>query len=201
MHVLHKLSRFSREFMRAALRGKYTRETDGGIILLGAARLHGVYREGIMGRPESFLAHDNLIPSAGILHILDVVFGATAKVATWYIAPFSSNTTPAASLTASNFASTQTEITSGSEGYSQSNRVAFVPAAAAAGAISNAASLASFSIVTASTLTIRGAGLLSASAKGATSGVLASCALYATERILNNGDTWQAQYDITLADS
>ncbi len=201
MHVLHKLHHFSREFLRAIGRGKFSRESDGGIILLGSARLHGVYREGIMGKPESFLSHSNLIPDAGILHVLNVVFGSTAKATAWYIAPYSGNTSPVASLTASNFTSTQTEITSGTEGYSEVARQQCVMGAAAAGVINNSASLASFSIVTASALTIRGAGLLSNSGKGSTSGVLASCAAYGTPRVLNSGDTWQARYDVTLADT
>ncbi len=38
----------------------------------------------------------NLIPDAGIDFILNVIFGGTSKIATWYLGLFTSNSTPAA---------------------------------------------------------------------------------------------------------
>jgi hypothetical protein len=196
----HVHQKHAREFEKAVLGGDF-QQTDGGIIVRRAAFLQGVYIEGIKGHPESFRRHKNLIPDEGVLHILAVVFHSTAKAAAWYLAPFSGSTTPAANLTAANFASTQSEITSLTEGFSEVTRQQFVPAAPAAGKVTNIASKAQFTIVSAGTVNIWGAALLSASARGATSGVLASCSKYGVVRTVANTDVWQCGYEVSLTDS
>lgn len=173
--------------------------TEGGILVHGSILAQGMYVEGVNG--GDWRSHKNLVVDQGIAHILNVVFGATAKISAWYIAPYSGAVTPAANWTAANFASNATEITSTSEGFSETTRQQFVSAPASGGVIGNLASKATFSIVCTTSININGAGLLSDSARGGTSGVLASAVRFGTTRIVVNGDTWQCTYTVSLTDS
>ena len=69
---------------------------------------------------------------------------------------------------------------------------------AATNSITNTASKAAFTIATASSLAVNGAGLHSASAKGATTGVLASATKFSATRTLFNADVFTLAYTITL---
>jgi hypothetical protein len=197
---MHKLFRFAREFASDIRKERYDR-TEGGILLKRSVMLKGVYEEGIVGQPDSWRRHENLIPDEGIIKILGLAFFTDSKINAWYLAPFSGSTAPAANLTAANFAATQTEITSNTEGYTEGTRQLWVSAQPAAGKVTNTASKAQFTIATASSLTITGSALLSASAKGATTGTLASCVKYAVARVLNNADVWGNGYEVSLSDS
>lgn len=197
---MHRLQRFAREFIADVRRQKYD-HTEGGILIKRSVLLKGTYIEGIHGQPESFRKHPNLLPDEGIIKILGLAFFTDAKINAWYLAPFSGSTAPAANLTAANFASTQSEITSLTEGYSETTRQQYVPAQPAANKVTNVASYAQFTIVTASQLNINGAGLLSSNVRGGTSGTLASCSKYAATRVLNNGDLWDCGYEVSLSDS
>lgn len=139
----------------------------------------------------------NLVPTEGLNHILMVALSNTAKLNTFYLALYSGNYTPTAALTAANFTATATEIVSGTEGYSEATRQTWVPVITAAGVMDNYASKAVFTIATATSLTIRGAALLSASAKGATTGVLISAARYAQDRIEYDTNVYNLGYRVT----
>lgn len=152
------------------------------------------------GSVTPWVTDKNLIPTEGLTYLAGLL-GATAKISTWYMALYSGAYTPAAGLTASNFASTASEITSASEGYTEANRVTWSPDAASAGAINNNSTPASFTIETASTLTVNGAALLSAQAKGATTGTLLSATRFASARSLNDGDVFEIKYSVTLTSS
>ena len=141
----------------------------------------------------------NLVPTEGLNHLLMVALKDTAKLNTFYLALYSGNYTPTATLTAANFTSTATEITSGSEGYSESVRQTWSPAAASSGVMDNYASKATFTIVTATSVTIRGAALLSSNVKGGTTGVLISAAKFGADRIEYNGNEYNLGYRVTAA--
>lgn len=173
--------------------------TPEGVLVKGGIKIEGTYVEGVNG--QDWREHKNLIPDAGILYILGASLGSATRLTSWYLAPFGTAVTPAANWTASNFAATAGEITSGTEGYSQSTRVAWTPGSPAAGQIDNLAAKASFTIVTASSLTIQGAGLLSDSTKGGTAGTLVSAAKFGTARVVYSGDTWDCGYYVKLLDS
>lgn len=198
---MHYLQRFARDIRNFVRNGHWSRTDDGGILIRDGLMLMGTYIEGVKGQPDSFRVHRNLIPDEGVLKILGLAFYTDAKINTWYLAPFSGSTTPAANLTANNFASTQSEITSLVEGFSEVTRPQWVPAQPAAGKVTNVASKAEFSIVCATTLNINGAGLLSSSARGGTSGILASASKYAVTRQVANSDTWECGYEVSLTDS
>ncbi|MGL4233691.1 MAG: hypothetical protein ACRCWJ_20155 [Casimicrobium sp.] len=190
-------TKFYKDVARFIGRGDYV-ETDSGLLVHGAIKASGLYVHTVNGEDER--RDHNLVPAAGILHFLEVTLRNQARFASWYVAPYSGAVTPAANWTAANFAATASEITSGTEGYSEATRQQWVAAAAAAGKISNLASKASFTIVATSTININGAGLLSDQAKGSTTGALISASRFAATRVVNNGDTWECGYEIELTD-
>jgi hypothetical protein len=60
-----------------------------------------VRKTGALARREGYHTQQagsdhNLIPDAGINTLLDIIFGSTAKITTWYQGPFTSNSTPGA---------------------------------------------------------------------------------------------------------
>lgn len=138
----------------------------------------------------------NLVPTEGLNHILMVALSNTAKLNNFYLALYSGNYTPTSSLTAANFAATATEIVSGSEGYSNATRPAWVPTITAAGVMDSYTNKAVYNIVTATQVTVRGAALLSNPVKGAGSGVLISAAKFAQDRIEYNGNSYGLGYRV-----
>lgn len=157
-------------------------------------QVQGEYAHRVNG--GDWVIDKNLIPTEGLTYLMGLL-GATSKEAAWYIALYAGAVSPAAGWTSANFSSTASEITSGTEGYSQANRVTWSPAAAAAGAINNNASPASFTIVTASSLIVNGVGMLSAAAKGATTGVLVSASRFGAQRELFDTDVLDIKYAIS----
>lgn len=189
-----------RQALAAALAGGNFTESDGGILIQGGFDVlaKGVYYHSVNGG-QDLRIDPNLLPDEGLLHMLNVCFGATAKVATWYLALFSGQINPAANWTAANFAATASEITSATEGYSDTTRRTFTSAPAAANQITNLAAKAQFNIVCTTSLSVEGAALLSNSGKGSTSGVLASATRYSAPRVLYNGDVYEVGYGVALS--
>lgn len=174
--------------------------TEGGILVHSAIMARGTYVHSVNGGQDEQRDH-NLIPTQGIAHILAVIFGATAKITTWYLALQGGNVTPAAGWTAANYAANASEINNSLQGYTEATRQAFVPGAVSGGKIGNLASRAVFTIAASTPLSIYGAALLSSSTRGGTTGVLASASRFATTRVQNNGDTFECGYEIELTDS
>lgn len=109
----------------------------------------------------------NRVVNQGLNYILNAGLNGGSAISAWYIAPFAANVTPAADVTAASFAATLTEFTS----YSESNRQLWTPdAAATAMELINDAAPALFTVTGGGQTSIYGAGLLSAQAKGATTG-------------------------------
>jgi len=180
----------AREFKGYLDSYKYEVSDEGIEFPRAKVMIHGEYEDNYGKTP-------NLIPTEGLNHILMVTLSNTAKLNNFYLALFSGSYTPTNTLTAANFTSTATEIVSGTEGYSQATRPAWAPAAAASGVIDNYAAKADFTIATATTVTIRGAALLSEAVKGSTSGVLISAARYGADRVENDGNTYSLGYRVT----
>lgn len=197
MRLPQDMIRHAGEFLNALRNFKYER-TPEGLYFPGAKVLAaGCYVEDVNGQDER--VHKNLLTDQGLTHMLAVTLGGTAKIPAWYLAPYGNSVNPTGAWTAANFPATAGEIVSNTEGYSETTRQAFTPGAAAANMIDNVASKASFTIVTASTLTISGAGLLSANVKGDTSGVLVSATRFSSARLLNNTDVWNCGYRVQLS--
>lgn len=172
---------------------------DGNdIIIHGSARGSGIYRTTVNGKADA--EFHNLMVAEGLLYLLQAGLANATRYASWYLALYSGAVTPTANWTAANFAATASEITSGTEGYSNATRPQWVPVNAS-GVLTNTAAKAEFTIVATGTININGAALLSANAKGATSGVLLSAGRYPTTKVLSNTEVFGCEYDATLTDS
>ena len=137
---------------------------------------------------------DNLIPTEGLAHLLNVALGSTAKPAGYYLAIFSGSAAPAANWTAASFAAVASEIVSQTEGYTGATRPAWTPATATTGSIDNLASAAQMTIATSGTLNVTGAALLTSSQRGGTTGVLVSASAFAAPRVFQAGDLYELGY-------
>ena len=184
------------EIRRALDKGQYEQTEEGILLKQTRVLARGEYRHWVNGADER--VDPNIVTDEGILHLLNVGFHGDAATATWYLSLYGANYTPVAGLTAASYPATASEITSAVEGYTEATRVAFVEAAAAANAVTNNASKASFTIATASSLSVNGAALHSASAKGATTGVLVSATKFSATRTLFNADVFTLAYTMTL---
>lgn len=197
MKINQDLLKHRAEFSRA-LRNHHYEVSESGIFFPGAnVTASGIYVHDVNGEDERTDA--NIVVTEGLNHMLDVALHDASKVATWYFRLFSANTAPLATWTAANFTSNATEITSGTEGYSEAAGQAFVEAAASAGAITNSASKAAFTIATATSVNIWGAGLLSVSTKGGTTGTLMSASKFGAVRTLYNTDVFNLGYTLSLS--
>lgn len=186
-----------RELAREYARGNYE-QTEGGLLIKGVDVLaSGVYFASVNGGALE-VEGENLLPEEGLHHMLNVAFGATAKIANWYLALFAGQINPTDGWTAASFATTASEIVSATEGYSNATRPAFTGSPAAAKQITNLAAKATFNIVCTTSLVVEGAALLSSSGKGSTGGVLASASRFNQARTLYNGDVYELGYGVSL---
>ena len=192
------------EFKRALNNKHYEVSEEGLCFPKQGVVAKGVYVHDVNGQDER--SDSNIITDQGLAYMLNVSMNDATKISTWYFGLFSANTTPLFSWTGANFTANATEITSGTEGYSEGSRQAFVEAAAvtagtggtASASITNSASRAAFTIATASAVTVWGAGLLESSTKGGTTGVLLSAAKFSASRTLYATDVFNLGYTITL---
>lgn len=192
------LIKHSREFRRNVINHKYER-TEAGILFPSMnAHMQGIYSSSV--NDEAWIDEHNIIPDEGLNHVLDVICANGTQIATWYMALYANAYTPTAALTAALFPSTAGEITSASEGYSEANRITWVPDAVDTvnTEIINEATPASFTIVTASSLAVNGAALLSVNVKGSTSGVIISAGRFPAQRNLSDTDTFNVKYKIDV---
>lgn len=191
------LIRHASEFRSALDNHKYEKTGSGILFPRAHVLIAGAYTHDVNGQDHQ--TDPNLIVDEGLMHMLGVTLASATQITAWYVALYAANYTPLAALTAASFPATASEITSGSEGYTQSTRVAWTPGTVAADAVDNSASKATFTIITASTLAVNGAALVSASAKGATSGKLMSATKFSSTRSLSNGDTFNLAYAVSMS--
>lgn len=141
---------------------------------------------------------ENIITNEMLDHILNVIYGATAKIATWYFAPVESNTTPIAGLTYA--VPTYTECTA----YAESVRQEYIDAPSTARLMTNVASKAVITMN--ATKTLYGSGLVGGgtapTTKGNTAGggVLGNFALFAAPQAVQDAYVVNLTYAITSAD-
>ncbi len=185
--------------IRRALASLKFERTETGFYVPSVGVVQGhydLYKNGV------FLSREyNLLTTEGMTYLLDSALSGASPITAWYIALYAGAVTPTISLTAATFAATTTEITSGTEGYTQSNRVAWSEGGASASAINNNASPATFTIATATTLSVNGIGILSAAAKGATTGKLLSASRFGSTKTFDDGDEFGVKYGLTLANA
>lgn len=176
-----------------ALRSFRFERTDDGRCYFPKAKIFvgGSFRHSVNGLDVRI--DPNLVVAEGIDDILNVYFHGSAQRTAFYIAPFSGNVDPTDGLTAATFTATQTEFTN----YTQSTRVVWNEAASASQSVSNTANPALFTIGSGGG-TIWGVGLMTASVKSATTGVLVACTKFSAARSdLLEADKLSIEYTIT----
>lgn len=176
--VMIGIAPFAREFVDAS-RNRRMR-WEGGILYLGNTQI--VHTGMHVVWPDGSIHANNFQPSMeGMIHSLNVEYGATSQVTVWYVAPYSGAVDPSESNTAATFTSTFTEVTN----YTQGTRVEWDDAAASGGSGVATKGSTSASQFTADTggMSIVGFGLLSASTKSATTGFLAGASRLYTSAI------------------
>lgn len=189
--------RHRREIQRAIRNHKYERADNGRILIPSMhASIGGVFDTWING--QDHCVDPNLIPTAGLNHVLDAVVHAGSQIAAWYAAPFSGNYTPVAGLTAASFLADATEYTT----YDESTREVWTPGAISGGSVSNSASKFEFTISTGRVNdNLYGIGILSASAKSSTSGTCLAATRFSAVKVVNATDVLAVQYTLTLTSS
>ena len=195
------LQKHAGEFAKALAANKYERTGDSrGLFFPGAkAYISGTYIHDVNGKDER--ADPNLLPDEGLMYLLTVGLYNGTKLPTWHLSLYSANYTPLASLTAASYPATASEITSNSEGYTESTRAIWTPSAPTNNMIDNLANKAAFTIATASSLTVSGAALLSEATKGAVTGTLVSATKFAAPRTLYDTDVFNLAYRVQLTSS
>lgn len=188
--------KYWRELARMFRNHKWERNDDGEILISHAA-IGGVFeceaQDGL-----GVVRTNNLITTEGCNYLLSAGIAGGTAYTVFYVAPFSGNVAVADTLTAANFATTQTEL---STTYSETTRVAFVESAPANKSTNNTANPATITAAT-DNVSIWGLGLLSTNVKSATTGVLLAAAKYTSVRTLPTAaDTLGIKYTLTLANS
>lgn len=183
----------AREFLRHIRNHKWERAGDGGLLIAPAKALITNYFEHDINGQDTQRAY-NLITIQGLTYLLTTGFYNGTKEALWYLSLYGGNYTPTSGLTAASYPATASEITSGTEGYSQTTRPAWTLAAPASGSATNVASKAAFTIVTASSLNIYGAALHSESTKGGVTGTCAAATKFNPMRTAYNTDVFNLGY-------
>ena len=190
------LQKHAREFKGYLDKHQYD-VTDEGILFPRAGALaSGEYFYDSNGaNPESTA---NLLPTQGLNYLLETSLRNGAAHTQWYLAIFSGAYTPVSGVTAATFTSAATEITSASEGYTETTRRPWTSVAASGGVTDNVADRAAFTIASANEVTIRGAALLSDPIKGGTNGVLLSIARFTNARTESSGNVFNLGYRVRL---
>ena len=134
----------------------------------------------------------NLIVTEGLNYLLAAALDAAAQKTTLYIALFGGNVTPLAAWTGANWVANATEFTN----YVEAARQVWDKGDAVAGSISNTATPAVFTAGVGGG-TVRGAALVEASAKSATTGILIAAARFLTDKVLAETEELRVKYTIS----
>lgn len=191
--VTHMKNSWKAEFARALRNFRFDRTENGVYFPAQKAGFGGIFETCVDG--GDWRAHKNTVTLQYLDAMLSCYFNNGSPPTGFYVAPFTNSVVPSSALTAATFAGTQGEYT----GYTQATRVGWTAnGASAAQTVSNSNAPAEFTIG-ASAVNITGAGLLTASAKSAATGVLVAAALFGTANSLNAGSTLKVKYSLAAA--
>ena len=195
------IGRLAGEAARAVRNHAFEKTNHG--IFLPKAKVHigGVLRHTHIDAAgnEDVAVDPNLIVNEGLNYILNAALGGQSQVGAFFLAPFSGNVTPAAGWTGANFASNATEFTA----YTNSTRLPWTTVPATAQSIGNSAALAAATATFSAggPYNLYGVGLLQASAKSATTGVLVAAVRFASPRLnMAAGDKLAFEYVLAASD-
>jgi hypothetical protein len=152
---------------------RYEMDQERGLFLTREKFFVGGAFRGTYFTPQGEQAMSAIAPNRfvneGLNKLLNLL-GGHVTAAALYLAPFMGDVTPAAGWTGANFTANASEFTA----YSPTTRPPWTTVASTAQQLTNAAALAAATITfnTGGPYTVRGMGLLEASAKSATTGAL-----------------------------
>lgn len=195
MNLFPQLLRHRAEVIRLLANKQYEVGPQGLFFPAMGLTIGGAMETDVNGR--DFRTDHNLVVTEGLNYILDAALHDAAKVGTWYVSLFGTNSAPAANLTAATYDATLSELVA----YDEAARPAFVEGATAGGVLNNAASKAVFTIN--ANIANWGAALLSDSAKESTAAgqKLLAAVKYAAVRNLQAGDIFSVQYGLVATGS
>lgn len=188
-----------REFARYVQNHQWERSSEGVYFPKAKALFRGTYTHWVTGYESEMAVDHNIIPDEGLNYFLGSgLKGSPSAITTWYLMLHSGTGTPTASLTAANYDATLSEITSGTEGYTEANRVTWSGDAVDTvnTEVVNDTTPAAFTIATASSLAVNGAGMTSVNTKGSTSGTLVSAGKFSATRNLADTDVFNLKYKV-----
>jgi hypothetical protein len=199
--MLHQLMKYRQEFARYIRNFQYELSPAGIFFPKANVIARGVYKDYINGQLAGVTP--NLVVAEGLNFALSVLLldGSQIAAANWYLGLGSGGTTPATGWTGGNVATNFSEITSTTQGYSETNRQVFTGAANTGNSsVDNSVAKAVFTIAaSAPPLTVTGAFLVgSDNVRGGTTGTLLSAVKYASSRDLSDADSYEVQYEIDL---
>lgn len=197
------LTRHFREFLRYALNHKYERSETGIYFPVAKAWMRGTYEHWITGFESDLQVDTNVIPYEGQNHFLDVAFKSGTANANWYLGLHSGTGAEDASVTASTYNATYSEIQAQSGtpgGYTSATRIAWASDAidTVNSEIVNDTTPAAFTVATSTTLVVNGAWMTNKSGRTDYTGIAMSIAKFTATRNLADTDVFNLKYKIDL---
>jgi hypothetical protein len=194
---------FIRDARRALRNNRHELAEDGAIFIPGArAFIGGAFAHAYAPPGEGFgpktFEKPNRVVNEGLNRLLNLL-GGHASSGPLYVAPFGGNATPAANWTGATWAGLATEFTA----YAESTRLPWTTVASTAQQLTNAAALAAATLTfnTGGPYTIRGAALVGASAKGATTDILVAAARFGADLTgMTGGGKLALEYGLSALD-
>jgi hypothetical protein len=181
---------------------KFERTPTGLYFPAMQAYARGQFREWVNDDLAGARVHGNLVVDQGLNYAIatSLLSGSQILLNSWFMALHAGIGPVLSSWTATNYTSNSSEITQTSpEGYSETNRQPWTGVADTGNtSADNVASPAVVTIVTAASLDINGAALISSNVRGGVSGTLWGAVVYATTRTLGDGDSYNVQYEFDL---
>lgn len=182
---------FDDKLKRAILDGRFE-ETELGLFVPSARTMvQGMFRYNKRGEPEE-MSH-NLVVTQGLNYIVGAALAAVSPITSWYVAIFGGDVVVVNTWTAANFTANATELTA----YTSATRPAWTPGAVASGAVNSFAAKAEF-VSNADGVVVRGAALISASAKSSISGTLLGASRFTSDKALDTDEILDVGYGIEL---
>lgn len=173
--------------------GQFERTEEGLYVHKERTLVQGVFHVAVRGKEEE--AFKNLVVDEGLDYIVGAAVGLTAGIANWYIACFTGDVSVnGATWTGANFHTVATEWTS----YDEGSRRPWTNDGVASGGVDSFSNKASFTS-SADAQTVRGAGMLSASAWNAGSGILLASSRFSSDKTLDTGEILDVGYGLQLS--
>jgi len=172
--------------------GRYEKTPEGVYFPTENTIAQGVFAVSKRGEADEFSL--NLVVNEGLDYMLKAAVGETAGIANWYIALFTGDVTVIATWTAASFTAASTEWTA----YDEAARVAWTKSLVASQGTDSFSNKASFTSSSDGQI-VRGAAMLSASAKSSVSGTLLASSRFSSDKTLDTGEILDVGYGLQLS--